>query len=104
MNPITQQMIWLIEQGLHGDNLRELARLADQMAPAMPATYVTLWIIFRALADESDDQGVETSRYHAVTTTLQDPVLDLLRAEGEPANVLFERLNAVLEGFHRLRF
>jgi hypothetical protein len=94
----------LIEQRLAGDNLRELGRLADQLALTMPAIYVTLGMIFRALADEYDDQGIETTRYQAVTTTLQDPLLNLLRAEGEPANVLLERLNGVLEAFHRLRF
>ena len=39
----------------------------------MPAIYVTLAMIFRALADEYDDQGVETTRYTAVMLKLQDP-------------------------------
>jgi hypothetical protein len=81
MTPVTQQMIWLIEQGLYGDNLRELARLAGQLAPSMPAVYVPLGMIFRALADEYDDQAIETARYQAVMIALQDPLLALLRAE-----------------------
>jgi hypothetical protein len=63
MTPVTQQMIWLIEQGLYSDNLRELARLAGQLTPSMPAVYVPLGMIFRALADEYDDQAIETARY-----------------------------------------
>jgi hypothetical protein len=33
---------------------------------------------------------------------LQDPLLALLRAEGEPVEIVLERPNAVLGAFHRL--
>jgi hypothetical protein len=102
MNPIIQQMIWLIEQGLYGDNLRALVGLADQLAISMPAIYVTLGMIFRQLADEYDDQAIETARYQAIMTALQDPLLALLRADGKSAEIVLERLSAVLGAFHRL--
>jgi hypothetical protein len=97
-----QEMQWLIEQRLDGDNLRRLASLANQLALTTPAIYVTLGMIFQTLADEYDDQGVETTRYNAVMLKLQDPILNLLKAEGGPAEILLQRLNQVLTAFHQL--
>jgi hypothetical protein len=68
----------------------------------MPAIYATLGLLFRRLDDEYDDQGPETSRYQAIMTALQDPLLALLRADGESAELVLERLGAVLGAFHRL--
>jgi hypothetical protein len=97
-----QEMQWLIEQGLYGDNLRRLATLAAQLSLTMPAIYVTLATIFQTLANEYDNQGVETTRYNTVMLKLQDPILNLLKAEEGPAEVLLQRLNDVLLAFHQL--
>jgi hypothetical protein len=68
----------------------------------MPAIYVMLAMIFRALADEYDDQGIETTRYTAVMLKLHDHILNLLKSEGGPSEVLLQRLNEVLTAFHQL--
>jgi hypothetical protein len=68
----------------------------------MPAVYVMLAMIFRALADEYDDQGIETTRSTAVMLKLQDPILNLFKSEGGPSEVLLQRLNEVLTAFHQL--
>jgi hypothetical protein len=69
----------------------------------LPAIYVTLGMIFRALAAEYDDQAIDMTRFHTIMMILQDPLLNLRRTEGGPAEVVLERLNAVLGAFHRLR-
>jgi hypothetical protein len=92
----------LIQQGLFADNLETITECADQLVPAMPAIYLPLGWIAKSLVDEYSRQATTDARYNAVNRELTQPLLDLLDAEGAPADELLGKLNETLRVYHRL--
>jgi len=88
--------------GLYGNNLRHLAERCLLHVDIQPAVYVTLRWMFTILANEYDNQGTTTTRYNAVTEGLQQPLLSLLTADDESAEIILNRLNNVCRAFHEL--
>src|SRR6267142_163499 len=80
VGPAEQEISDLIEDGLHEQNLSRLATICEGLSAQSPTLYVTLSLVFRALALEYDGQGVRTQRYEQINTSLQRPLLDLIRS------------------------
>ena len=89
----------LVSQGLYQQNLTQLIELCDARFDRNPALYGTLHYIFRALAEEYDDQAIPQERYELIMHSLERPILRLLEAEEAPAEDFLDRLCAVLRGF-----
>jgi len=61
VGPAEQEISDLIEDGLHEQNLSRLATICEGLSAQSPTLYVTLSLVFRALALEYDGQGVRPS-------------------------------------------
>jgi len=96
---LNEEIVQLVRDGLHGQNLNRLARLCEGLFGANPALYGTLLLVFRALAAEWDDQGIPTQRYETINGALRDPILDLMSSAGGPSDRFVDRLNEVFTAF-----
>jgi hypothetical protein len=93
----------LVLQGLSGEHLRLLVERCHVRFESMPAMYGTLAWMFQVLADEYDGPGTTTTRFNAVTQALHRPLLALLNAEAESADILLGRLNDVYRAFYSIK-
>lgn len=93
----------LVNQELHGDNLKELARLCANLFDQNPSLYGTLAFIFQDLADEYGEQGIALERYQAISDSIRQPILNLLDAEGKSCEAFLVCLNEVLTAFKNLK-
>ena len=100
MNDDLKQFVLL---GLSGEHCRLLAERCRWRFERMPAVYGTLARMFTALADEDAVHGTTTSRANTITQALHRPLLALLNAESESAEILLARLNDVWRAFQELR-
>ncbi len=98
-----ERVVWLIEQGLHQDNLEELIEECEVLLDSSPALYGALVFIFEKLADEYDDQCITAERYQEILETLKQPLINLLEADTSPAKTILEKLNQVMLSFYQLR-
>jgi hypothetical protein len=64
--------------------------------------YGTLAWMFTVLADKDAAHGTPTSRANTITQALHRPLLSLLNAESESAEIVLARLNDVWRGFQEL--
>jgi predicted component of type VI protein secretion system len=99
MNDDLKQLVLL---GLSGEHCRLLAERCRMRFESMPALYGTLAWMFTALADEDETHGTATSRANTITQALHRPLLSLLNAESESAEITLARLNDVWRAFQGL--
>ena len=93
----------LVNQELHGDNLKKLARICSDLFDPNPSLYGTLSFIFQDLADEYGEQGIALERYQAISDSIRQPILNLLDAEGKSCEAFLGCLNVVLTSFKNLK-
>jgi hypothetical protein len=99
MNDDLKQLVLL---GLSGEHCRLLAARCHMRFNSMPAVYGTLAWMFTVLADKDAAHGTTTSRANTITQALHRPLLSLLNAESESADIILDRLNDVWRAFHAL--
>ncbi len=99
MNDDLKQLVLL---GLSGEHCRLLAERCRMRFERMPALYGTLGWMCTALADKDEAHGTTTSRANTITQALHRPLLALLSAESESAEIILNRLNAVWKAFQEL--
>jgi hypothetical protein len=99
MNDDLKQLVLL---GLSGEHCRLLAERCHMRFERMPAVYGTLAWMFQVLADEHDHHGTPMRRYNTITQALHRPLLSLLTAESESAEIILARLNEVWRAFQEL--
>jgi hypothetical protein len=100
MNDDLKQLVLL---GLSGEHCRLLAERCRLHFDRMPALYGTLAWMCTVLADEDVDHGTTTRRVNTITQALHRPLLALLNAESEPAEILLDRLNDLWSAFQELK-
>jgi hypothetical protein len=99
MNDDLKQLVLL---GLSGEHCRLLAEWCRRRFERMPALYGTLAWMFTVLADKDAAHGTTTSRANTITQALHRPLLSLLTAESESAEIILARLNDLWRAFHTL--
>jgi hypothetical protein len=99
MNDDLKQLVLL---GLSGEHCHLLAERCYMRFESMPALYGTLAWMFQVLADEHDNHGTPTRRYNTITQALHRPLLSLLTAEAESAEIILARLNDMWRAFQAL--
>jgi hypothetical protein len=99
MNDDLKQLVLL---GLSGEHCRLLAERCRMRFEGMPALYGTLAWMFTALADKDAAHGTTTSRANTITQALHRPLLSLLNAESESAEIILDRLNDLWRAFYKL--
>jgi len=93
----------LIHQGLHRQNLLELISISETLIADRPAIYGSLLAMFRLLEREYEElDAIPTSRYLAVNSALQTPLLNLLQAETQSAGAILRCLDAANLAFEGL--
>src|ERR687897_374640 len=85
MNDDLKQLVLL---GLSGEHCRLLAERCHRRLESMPAVYGTLAWMFQVLADEHDHHGTSLRRDNTITQALHRPLLSLLNAESESADIV----------------
>ena len=99
MNDDLKQLVLL---GLSGEHCRLLAERCQIRFDRMPALYGTLAWMLTVLADEDAAHGTTRSRANTITQALHRPLLSLLNAESESAEILLPRLNDMWRAFQEL--
>ena len=100
---MTDDLKQFVLLGLSGEHCRLLAERCRRRFERLPAVYGTLAWMFTALADEDAAHGTTTSRANTITQALHRPLLALLNAESESAEMILARLNDVWSAFQELR-
>jgi hypothetical protein len=93
----------LVLQGLSGEHLHLLVERCRVRFESMPALYGTLAWMFTVLAAEDEDHGTTTTRANTITQALHRPLLALLNAEAESADILLGQLNDVYRAFYSIK-
>jgi len=99
---MNDDLIQLVLLGLSGEHCRLLAERCQTRFERMPALYGTLAWMCTVLADKDEAHGTTRSQANTITQALHRPLLSLLTAESESADILLARLNDVWRAFHEL--
>lgn len=97
-----EEMLRLVRQGLHADNLRRLIVLCGESFERQPVIYGTLPLLLEPLADEYEGQSIPGSRALEVNERLQPCLISLLEAERASPEDILIRLAEVLRAFRSL--
>jgi hypothetical protein len=100
--PMNDDLKQLVLLGLSGEHCRLLAERCRMRFERMPALYGTLAWMFAVLADTDAAHGTTTRRANTITQALHRPLLSLLNAESESAEIILARLNDVWRAFQEL--
>src|SRR6267154_3817917 len=92
---LNHEIVRLIGDGLHEDNLRKLVKECEGISGQNPTLYITLALIFSALEAEYNGQAIPTERYQRINATLQRPILDLIASSEGPAEAFLARMDEV---------
>jgi hypothetical protein len=99
---MNDDLIQLVLLGLSSEHCRLPAERCRRRFENMPALYGTLAWMCTTLADEDEAHGTTRSRANTITQSMHRPLLALLNAESESAEIILARLNDVWRAFQEL--
>jgi hypothetical protein len=93
---VNSELEQVVRNGFHKQNVERMCRVSEGLVGAGPALYGPLFLLFRLLSSQLDDQANSAERVELIRLSLQGPILDLLASQQSSAEEFRDRLGNVM--------